>query len=212
MPKCPCNGVPFCGLALPGDQLSPRARAAPGLSMEPAHEDVCSSQHKAHGYWAKDAADFLSSWLAFKPGKRRNIFRLIPILFSHLVLCCWSLPCLRRRPRSALCGIFPSARLVSAFILGAMPAPSSPLIPGPEEKTGLGNVLSSPPPPPPPQGPSALSHCGADGARRSKPNRLFLARGGMHNASCAASCRQLEQSVPLLSVTRDSHPWRRLGD
>lgn len=52
-------------------------------------------------------------------------------------------------------------------------------------------------PPLPPQGPSASSHCGADGAQRSKPNRPFLARGGMHDASCAGSCRQLSQSVPL---------------
>lgn len=62
---------------------------------------------------------------------------------------------------------------VSSFILGAMPAPSSPLILGPEEKTGLGNVLSSPPPPPPPQGPSALSHCGADGAGDQSPTVFF---------------------------------------
>lgn len=128
----------------------------------------------------------LSSWLIFKPGKWRNISRLIPIPFSHLVLCSRSLPGLRRSPvwlsvGSSLC------QPVSSFIPGAIPAPSSPLIPGPEEQTDLGNVLSSPPPPPPPpQRPSALSPCGADGAWRSKPQPSFFSSGW--NVRCLLRC------------------------
>lgn len=108
--------------SLPSDKASRSWVQSPCPSNPRSNHGACqqgcfysSHKHKVHGYQAMDSTDFLSAWLAFKPRKRRNIFRLIPILFSHLVLCCWSLPCLRRRPRSALCGIFPSARLRLCF-------------------------------------------------------------------------------------------------
>ena len=158
---------PWLHTRLPGVELSLHTHPTPGLTMEPASEDVFTATKQ----W--------TALFSYCPGLHSNQGREETSSGSFpFSLAIWS--CVAGAFRALEGGpdrLFVVSSLlpgsVSAFILGAMPAPSSPLILGPEEKTGLGNVLSSPPPPPPPQGPSALSHCGADGARDQSPTVFF---------------------------------------
>jgi len=192
----PCQKAPavaFLSVAIPSLASHKAARSW----VESPHPSNPWSNHGAcqrgcfYSYQAMDSTVFLLSWLAFKPGKRRNIFRLIPILFSHLVLCCWSLPCLRRRPRSALCGIFPSARLRLRFHPRCHARPLIPFDSRTWREDGFRECLVKSTSPSSSPRAFCIVSLWCRRSPRSKPNRLFLARGGMHDASCAASCRQL---------------------
>lgn len=134
---------------LPGVEFSLHAHPTPGLTMEPASKAVftvpISIKYMATKQWTAP--------ISYRPGWHSNQGREETSSGSFpSSLAIWSyvagaFPALEGGPDRlfVVSSLLPGS--VSAFILGAMPAPSSPLILGPEEKTGLGNVLSSPPPP-----------------------------------------------------------------
>lgn len=139
---------PWLHTRLPGVELSLHVHPTPGLSMEPASRDVftvpISIKHMATKQWA--------ALISYHPGWRSNHGRgetssgSFPFSLAIWSYAAGAFPALGGPDQLfVVSSLLPGS--VSAFILGAMPASSSPLILGPEEKAGLGNVLSSPPPP-----------------------------------------------------------------